>query len=558
MKPLTIFIGAFACAALLGSAVAVVPALADNSTFRAVVRADLKNIDPIWTTAYISRNHGYMVWDTLFATDENFEIHPRMAESADVSEDGLTYTIKLRPDLTWHDGSAVTPDDCIASIRRWGQRDSMGQQMMVVVESIEAVDDLTFMIKLKEPWGLVLAALGKMSSNVPFMMPKRLAETDPFEPVPDSIGSGPYIFVKDEWVPGSKVVYIKNEDYVPRSEPASAAAAGKVVKVDRVEWIYIPDPATTMNALVNGEVDLWETPTVDMVPLLEQHEGVELAVIDPLGTQGWLRPNHLHFPFNHPSARKAVLYSVNQEDYLRAIVGDPKLYRVCDAYFICGAPNESSVGVEALETVDHDKARVLLKEAGYNGEKIILMQPTDIAALNESLQVTAQLLRQSGIDVEVQTVDWSTRTSRRTKRMTPEEGRGHNFHTSWIAPDLVNLVPDTGVSGGGKEKAWFGWPYDPEIEALRRILVDDPTENVNSDWIHCGNHPWPCPPPPCPRPCPFPPPCPECPPCPGPWCPFDMSASDYGALFDKTNGVGIPQGLTRDFDAFVTDGGRLW
>ena len=251
------------------------------------------------------------------------------------------------------------------------------------------------------------------------MMKKEHAEVDAFEQVPEVIGSGPFVFKKDEWVPGSKVVYVKNEDYVPRSEPASAAAGGKVVKVDRVEWVYIPDPATTMNALVSGEVDLWETPAVDMVPLLEQQEAIELAVIDPLGTQGWLRPNHLHFPFNHPSARKALLYAVNQEDYLRAIVGDPKLYRVCPAYFICGTPNESSVGVEALEAVDLDKARALLKEAGYNGETIILMQPTDIPVLNTASLVTAQVLRDIGMDVEVQAMDWSTLTSRRAETKAP-------------------------------------------------------------------------------------------------------------------------------------------
>lgn len=453
-----------------GLALASGPAQAET-VLRIVPHANLKNLDPIWTTAYITRNHGYMVYDTLFASDANLEIQPQMVGDWSVSDDGLTYTFSLRDGLMWHDGDPVTAADCVASIKRWGRRDGMGQKLIQFTKELVAVDDRTFTLTLNEPYGLVLASLGKISSNTPFMMKKEHAEVDAFEQVPEVIGSGPFKFKKDEWVPGSKVVYVKNEDYVPRSEPASAAAGGKVVKVDRVEWIYIPDPATTMNALVNGEVDLWETPAVDMVPLLEQQEAIELAVIDPLGTQGWLRPNHLHFPFNHPSARRALLYAVNQEDYLRAIVGDPKLYRVCPAYFICGTPNESSAGVEALEAVDLDKARALLKEAGYNGETIILMQPTDIPVLNTASLVTAQVLRDIGMDVEVQAMDWSTLTSRRAETKAPADGGWNVFHTYATGADATSPIANIGVSGGGVETAWFGWPTDAKTEELRDMFA---------------------------------------------------------------------------------------
>ena len=454
-------------AAAVAGAVSV-PALADNNTFRAVVHADLKNIDPIWTTAYISRNHGYMVWDTLFASDEKFEVHPQMAESGTVSEDGKTYTIKLREGLKWHDGSPVTPEDCIASIQRWGKRDGMGQQMMAVVESMEAVDDLTFTIKLKETWGLVFAALGKMSSNVPFMMPKRLAETDAFEQVPDSVGSGPYVFMKDEWVPGSKVVYTKNQAYVPRDEPPSAAAGGKHVHVDRFEWHYIPDHQSAMNAIINGEVDYWEAVPADLREVLEAAEDVNVVVADAFGSQGWMRINHLHAPFDNPIARQAIQLVVDQETYLQAIVGTPDLYKTCPAMFMCDTPFASDAGSERVMMQDFDKAKAMLAEAGYNGETIVLMHPTDIATLNAATQVTAQLLREAGINLEVQAMDWSTLTSRRAEDKAPEEGGWHIFHTSWIAPDLINPIANIGVSGGGREKAWFGWPTDTEIEALRQ------------------------------------------------------------------------------------------
>ncbi len=438
-----------------------------QKVLRIVPHADLKNLDPIWTTAYITRNHGYMVYDTLFAVDENLEVQPQMVDTWSVSGDGLVYTFTLRDGLRWHDGDPVTAADCVASIRRWGKRDGMGQKLIQFTRDLEAVNDKTFTLTLNEPYGLVLASLGKISSNTPFMMKKEHAETDAFEQVPEVVGSGPFRFAKDLWVPGSKIVYLKNEDYVPRSEPASGAAGGKVVKVDRVEWVYIPDPATTMNALVNGEVDLWETPAVDMVPLLQNHDGIELAVIDPLGTQGWLRPNHLHPPFDNPKARQALLYAVNQEDYLRAIVGDPSLYKVCAAFFICGTPNESSAGVEALDTVDLERAKALLREGGYRGEKIVLMQPTDIPVLNNASLVTAQLLRDLGMDVDVQAMDWSTLTSRRAEKKAPADGGWNVFHTYTTGADATSPIANIGISGGGVEAAWFGWPTDARTEELR-------------------------------------------------------------------------------------------
>ena len=460
------FVQGVLLSALIALFAAALPARAET-VLRVVPHADLKNLDPIWTTAYITRNHGYMVYDTLFAVDENLKVQPQMVDAWEVSDDGLTYTFTLREGMTWHDGALVTAEDCIASIERWGKRDGMGQKLMDFVEAMTASDDLTFTMKLKEPYGLVVDSLGKISSNVPFMMPKRLAETDAFEQVPEIVGSGPFKFVKDEWVPGSKVVYVKNEAYVPRNEPASGAAGGKVVKVDRVEWIYIPDPATAMNALINGEVDLWETPAVDMVPILKTNEDIKIEIIDPLGTQGWLRPNHLHPPFDNPKARQALIWAANQEEYLQAIVGDPALYKVCPAYFICGTPNETDMGTEALAAIDKEKAKELLKEAGYNGEKIVLMQPTDIPVLNNASLVTAQMLRDIGMDVEVQAMDWSTLTSRRAEQKSPADGGWNIFHTYSTGADVTSPIANIGISGGGTEKAWFGWPTDAKTEELR-------------------------------------------------------------------------------------------
>lgn len=267
-----------------------------GQTIRAVMHSDLKILDPIWTITYIVRDHGYMVWDTLFAMDAKQQIQPQMVDHHEVSPDGLTWTFTLRDGLKWHDGPPVTSEDCIASLRRWAARDSMGQQLLATVATLDPVDPKTFRMVLKEPYG-VLEALGKPSSGVPFIMPKRLAETDPSTQLQEVVGSGPFIFKKDEWRPGERVVYVKNPEYKPRSEPASWLAGGKVVNVDRVEWVWIPDSQTAVNALLAGEVDYLESVSHDLLPLLKADSKVKLFNGNPLGLQYDFRWNSLQPPF---------------------------------------------------------------------------------------------------------------------------------------------------------------------------------------------------------------------------------------------------------------------
>ena len=177
-------------------------------------------------------------------------------------------------------------------------------------------------------------------------MPERIAKTDASTNITEAIGSGPFKFVKEEWVPGSKVVYVKNADYVPRKEAPSWAAGGKVVKVDRVEWIYIPDSATAAAALSAGEVDWWEQLPPDLIPVLAKNKGIKVENIDPLGSMGMIRFNFLYPPFNNPKMRQALLYAVDQNDYVVGIAGDPKNGRTCYSYFTCGTPLSSEVGAE--------------------------------------------------------------------------------------------------------------------------------------------------------------------------------------------------------------------
>jgi peptide/nickel transport system substrate-binding protein len=439
-------------------------AQAKPSVLRVVPHANLQILDPIFTTIYISRNHGYMVYDTLFALDDKLQPQAQMVDTWEVSPDRLRYTFRLRDGLAWHDGSPVTAEDCTASLVRWSRRDPMGQRLFAIVDKLEAQDAKTFVMSLKQPYGIVLETLGKISSNVAFMMPKRVAETPADQQIQDTTGSGPFMFKRDEWRPGNKAVWVKNPNYKPRPEPVSSAAGGKIPKVDRVEW-YTMDPNTAMNALIAGEVDYWEQVTPDLVPIVRQAQGVKVENLDPIGNMGWGRFNHLVTPSNNPLIRRAAMKAVNQEDYLRTAIGDPELYRVCKSIFPTGTPLYNEAGVDMV-TQNQADARALLKQAGYNGEEFAILQPTDHPVLNPFTLVTAEALRKVGFNVKLVAMDWSTLGQRRTSREPVSNGGWNMFHTWWIGGDVINPLTGVGFAAAG-EKGWPGWHTDARSEELR-------------------------------------------------------------------------------------------
>src|SRR6201996_5186288 len=378
--------------ALALSATLAMSGPSDAKTITAVMHADLRT-PGMTTTAYIYRDFGYMIYDTLLAEDSNFKIQPQMAEYK-VSDDKLTYTFTLRDGLKWHDGTPVTAEDCVASLKRWGKADGMGQKLMDFTASLEATDPKTITLKLKEPYGLVLQSIGKPSSLVPFMMPKRLAETPAGTPIPELIGSGPFKFVKAEFQPGVKAVFEKNTDYVPRKEPPSWTSGGKVVKVDRVEWLTMPDAQTAVNSLQAGDIDFMEAPSYDIIPILEGNPDIQVETLNKLGSQSVARMNFLYPPFDNVKVRRAALLAMSQKDVLDALVGNPKYYETCGAFFICGTPLATDAGAGALtKSGDLDAAKKALAESGYDGTPIVIMAPGDVASLKAQPVVAAQQLR---------------------------------------------------------------------------------------------------------------------------------------------------------------------
>ncbi|MTV12058.1 MULTISPECIES: ABC transporter substrate-binding protein [Bradyrhizobium] len=442
-------------------------AMAAGKTITAVMHSDLRVIDPIMTTAYITRDHGYMIYDTLLATDSNFKIQPQMADWK-VSDDKLTYTFTLRDGLKWHDGAPVTAEDCVASLKRWGKVDGMGQKLMDFTASLEATDAKTITLKLKEPYGLVLESIGKPSSRVPFMMPKRLAETPPDKPIPEQIGSGPFKFVQAEFQPGVKAVYEKNKDYVPRKEPASWTAGGKVVKVDRVEWVTMADAQTAVNALQSGDIDFMENLPFDMLPVLEANPDLKIDVLNKFGFQTLGRMNFLYPPFDNPKVRRAAFLAMNQKDVLDALVGNAKYQKICGAFFVCGTPLETDVGAETLVKGNGlAEAKKALAASGYDGTPVVIMAPGDVTTLKAQPVVAAQQLREAGFKVDLQATDWQTVVTRRASQKPPKEGGWNMFFTNWVAADVSDPIVNASITGRGKNGGWFGWAEDAKIEELR-------------------------------------------------------------------------------------------
>jgi peptide/nickel transport system substrate-binding protein len=455
------------------------PAFAQGAaarTLRFVPQSDLANFDPIWGTQYVVRNAAAMVWDTLYGVDENLKPQRQMVESEEVSPDGLTWTFKLRPGLKFHDGEKVLAKDVVASLGRWTARDQMGLLLKGIQQDLTAPDDRTVKWVLKKPFPKMLLALGKVSTQVACIMPERIAKTDPFKQITEYIGSGPMRFVRNEWVAGDKAVFERFADYVPRQEPASWLAGGKRILVDRIEWKVMPDPGTAAAALQNGEIDWWENPISDLVPLLRKNRNIAVDIADPLGNIGSFRMNHLYPPFNDVRARRAVLMAMSQEDYMRAIVGDDdNLWKPLPGFFTPGTALYTEEGGDILKGPRNlDGAKKLLAQSGYAGQPVTCLVAQDQPITKAQGDVTADLLKRLGMNVDFAAIDWGTVGARRSVKTPPGQGGWQMFHTWHAGADCINPAVAIGTRANG-DKGWFGWPDIPEVEAQIAAWYDAKT-----------------------------------------------------------------------------------
>ncbi len=457
------------------------PAIAQparTSVLRFTPQSNLVSLDPIWTTATVTANHGYYVYDTLYAVNGKLQPKPQMAESHETSDDGRVWRIRLREGLRFHDGTPVRAIDCIASIERFAKADEFGKLLGKMVDRWVAVDDRTFEVRLSQPFPLLLDVLAKPDARVPFIMPERLARTAPTTAINEVIGSGPYRFLPDEFNSGSRVAYAKFTDYVPRPEAPDWASGAKVAYYDRVEWNIIPDAATAAAALRSGEIDWWETPTADLIPMLKRDPNIRMMIQNPAGNCAVMRLNNLQAPFNNEAIRRAVMMAVEQEDYMGAVYGteDKSVWRTCYSLFPCGTPYESEDGAALLKVPhDPDRVRAALKAAGYNGERVVILNPTDFPTIGPLGQVTYDALKRAGMNVDLMESDWGTVIQRRTSREPVDMGGWSIFHswgsgTAWATPATSSTVRGLGREG------WFGWWDSPHVEELVSDWLKAPDE----------------------------------------------------------------------------------
>ena len=461
------------------------PALA-QSNLKIVAQADLKIIDPIVTTADVTAAHAYNIYDVLFAEDNAFGPKPQMIESWQKSADGLSWSFKLRAGLKFHDGTPVTSKDVVPSLKRWGVKIIGAQIMFSRIADIVPTGADTFEIKFKEAFGPVLEVLSN-SGNPAFIMREKEASTDPNTAVTETIGSGPFTFVKEEWVPGSKVVYKKNPAYVPRAEAPDGYGGGKVVRVDRLEWLYIPDPATGVQALGAGEVDVMEYFPADLEALVKNNPQVATRVINKLGNQLVWRPNHLVPPFNNPKVRQVLLYTLDQKAFLDVIAGGEDLQRQCWSPYVCGSPLETQAGLGdwAKPGSRKEKAKQLLKESGYNNEPVVILSASDNKIVGEMALITNQALKEVGFNTDLQVMDWSTVLTRRQNRDAPSQNRaGWNVLFSYAPGNFMgNPITNTTAPTPCDGKNWFGWPCDEQLEKIRQEFLTIGSDAQRKNWI---------------------------------------------------------------------------
>ena len=466
--------------ALLFAAGLVVPAARADSppkVIRAVMNGDLRSLDPLWTIAPQTRIHAYMIYDTLLGADERMQIQPQMVDRWMISDDHLTYTFTLRANLRFSDGAPVTPADVIASLKRWMVVDSAGQYIAESLTAMEALDATTFAIRLKEPFPQLLYSLGKPSAVPTFVFPARVVDgLAANKQLTDPTGSGPFIMKRDEWVAGSKVVYLRNPDYVPRAEPASGIAGGKRVHVDRVEWLNIPDAATQTAALKTGEIDFIQFAAPDLLADLRQAKGIVVRPLWPVGIQGHMRLNWTNPPFDKQGVRRAIQNFVIQPDMIMAVMGNLQDGKVCGAMMMCGSATGSEEGAELLLSNDPEPVRLrrgieMMRAAGYKDEPIVVLDATDQVMQHNATLVLVEMMRKAGVNVDLQTVDWGTVTARRTIK-GPGPNGWHIVMTT--GGQVAGANPAFSILSPARcEQSFPGWPCDARYEELRAAWLKE-------------------------------------------------------------------------------------
>jgi peptide/nickel transport system substrate-binding protein len=463
--------------ALAGAAALAAPRVVHADATKTITftpHADLASLDPVWTTADITRNFSLAVYDTLYGYDASFNVQPQMVEGAVVGNDGKQWDLTLRDGLVFHDGTPVLAKDCVATIQRFAKRNPFGGALMARTDEISAPSDKVIRFRLKNPFALLPNALAEVYCAI---MPERLAKTDAMQQVSEAVGSGPFRFIASERIPGQRVVYEKFDKYVPRKDGAPSFNAGpKIVYVDRVVWNFIPDDSTKAAALAQGEIDWWENPAIDLIPQLRRSKDLTITVKDRTGEIGCLRFNHLFPPFDNAAIRRVVVAAMDQKEIMEAVAGaEPSLIKTDVGLFAPGTPMANTVGVEITRgPKDYNKLKQDLAAAGYKGEKVVILAASTIPIIWAAAQVASDTLKKIGMNTDFQSMEWGSVVQRRASKEPIDKGGWNIFYTYLGGFGNISPAPDIAIQSSGTNGSWFGWPADPKMEELRSAWFDAP------------------------------------------------------------------------------------
>ncbi|WP_424812215.1 ABC transporter substrate-binding protein [Roseococcus sp. YIM B11640] len=440
-----------------------------------IPHSNLFTLDPIWNPAAVVRNHGFMVFDTLYGVDETYQARPQMA-AGHVFEDGeRVCTITLREGLTFHDGSPVRGRDVVASLQRWMRRASVGQKLAEVTDELTTVDDRRIRFQLKRRFPQLLRGLGQASVPIPFIMPERLANTDPFQQVREVVGSGPFRFIQNEFNPGGFAAYERFAGYRPAESGEPSLIAGpKRVHFDRVEWHIIPDAATAAAAIQSGAMDWFEAPPTELEPLLARSRAISVESLETLPRPAMMRINQLNSPLSDVNIRRAILPAVDQKAFMSALVGDEPSRILNFGVYTPGTPYASEAGLEPLlGPRDVNRSKQMLRDAGYANQPVRLLGAMDVAAQSALAQVAADLFRRVDMNLDFAAQDWGSLMQRTNNREGLDRGGWSAYCTFFPGLEFTNPGAHLVLRGNGLRGA-NGWPTSERLEALREEWFQAP------------------------------------------------------------------------------------
>ena len=414
--PWNTFVRAVVAAALAVAVMAGAAAAAETPKRGGILRVgnlgEPPALDAHWTTASITETLTNHIYEGLYSLDRDNRPIPMLAESHSVSRDGLAYTFKLRQGIKFHNGKEMTSEDVVASLARWGKQSVYGKTLFDKVADLRARDTYTVELKLKEKVAIVLVSLA-VPNNFAAIYPREIAEKFPPQTkITEYVGTGPYKLA--EWKPDRYIRMVRFNDYKPRNEPPNGYGGGKTAYLDEIRWIPVPDVATRVAQVETGELEFADDLNLDAYDRLKRNPGARPIIGKPYY---WLVAvlNKKDGLMQNQKLRQAWQAAIDIEPIMRNVAGGKaEFYRMDSSLAFAEVPAwHTSLPGLPWNAHDRDKARRLLREAGYKGEPVRFMTTQEYKWMYDFALLTKQQLEDVGFVIDLQVMDWSTLVQRR-------------------------------------------------------------------------------------------------------------------------------------------------